>query len=96
MRSISLPEQRGDDPQETEDRNRGEHSYPDEIQIVALTAWTGNPAKYYRNDYYGVGHLATCPRFDEKAFTAFRDAYRDHGPEGVPGSSNKPGTGPGA
>ena len=63
---------------------------------VALTAWTGNPAKYYKNGYYGIGHLATCPRFDEKAFTTFRDAYRGHGPEGVPLSSDGAGTGPGA
>ena len=26
----------------------------------------------------------SCPHFDEKAFTAFRDAFRGHGPEGVP------------
>ena len=36
---------------------------------VALTAWT---------------HLATCTRFDEGAFTAFRDAYRAKGPENPP------------
>jgi hypothetical protein len=33
---------------------------------IALTAWT---------------HLAKLPRFDEEAFTAFRDAYRGKGPE---------------
>jgi hypothetical protein len=63
---------------------------------IALTAWTGDPAKYYKDGYYGVGHLATCPRFDEKAFTTFRDAFRGHGPEGVPLSSDAAGTGPGA
>jgi hypothetical protein len=61
---------------------------------IALTAWTGDPGRYYRNHYYGIGHLATCTRFDEKAFTAFRDAYRGHGPEGVPLSADQPGLGP--
>ena len=61
---------------------------------IAITAWTGDPSRYYKKGYYGVGHLATCPRFDEKAFAAFRDAYRGHGPEGVPGSQNTPGAGP--
>jgi Protein of unknown function (DUF3105) len=63
---------------------------------VAISAWTGDPSKYYKDGYFGVGHLATCPRFDEKAFATFRDAYRGHGPEGVPLSSDQPGTGPGA
>ena len=61
---------------------------------IALTAWSGDPTRYYRNGYYGVGHLATCTRFDEKAFTAFRDAFRGHGPEGVPLSSDQEGSGP--
>ena len=44
---------------------------------VALTAWT---------------HHALCPRFDEAAFKAFRDAYRGKGPERFPVSSLMPGT----
>ena len=44
---------------------------------IALTAWT---------------QLATCTRFDEKAFSAFRDAFRGKGPERFPVSSLKPGT----
>lgn len=59
---------------------------------IALSAWTGDPSKYYKNGYYGIGHLATCPRFDEKAFETFRDEYRAHGPEGVPASANNPGS----
>ena len=35
---------------------------------IALTAWTGDPAKYYRNHNYGMGHLAVCSSFDQKAF----------------------------
>jgi hypothetical protein len=62
---------------------------------IALTAWTGDPAKYYRNGYYGMGHLAICSRFDEKAFTTFRDAFRGKGPEGIPlHPYDEPGQGP--
>jgi hypothetical protein len=61
---------------------------------IALTAWTGDPTTYYRNGDYGMGHIAVCPEFDQKAFEAFRDAYRGEGPEGIPASSNTPGSGP--
>jgi len=61
---------------------------------IAITAWTGDPARYYQDGYYGIGKLSICPRFDEHAFTTFRDAYRGHGPEGVPASSNTQGSGP--
>ena len=43
---------------------------------IALTAWT---------------HLAMCTRFDEKAYLAFRDAYRAKGPEGTPLNAMQPG-----
>jgi Protein of unknown function (DUF3105) len=43
---------------------------------IALGAWT---------------HLATCTSFDEKAFKAFRDEYRYHGPEHFPPSDLEPG-----
>ena len=61
---------------------------------IALTAWTGDPNRYYQNGYYGTGHLATCTKFDEKAFTAFRDAFRGHGPEGTPLAADAEGMGP--
>ena len=64
---------------------------------VAISAWTGDPARYGRNGYFGQGHLAICPRYDDatkKAFEAFRNAYRGHGPEGIPLSLDKPGMGP--
>ena len=61
---------------------------------VALTAWTGNPSTYYRDGDYGKGHVAICPGFDQRAFVAFRNAYRGKGPEGIPASMNKPGSGP--
>jgi Protein of unknown function (DUF3105) len=68
--------------------------YPKLGDKIALTAWTGDSTRYYRNGYYGVGKLAICPAFNEKAFTAFRDAYRGHGPEGIPLSVDQPGMGP--
>jgi hypothetical protein len=46
---------------------------------IALTAWT---------------RLATCTRFDEKAFALFRDAFRGKGPERFPVDMLKPGSGP--
>jgi hypothetical protein len=81
--------------------------YPGLGKKIALTSWTGDPARYYRTvkvkrpngktatvGYYGIGHLAICPRFDEHAFRVFRDAYRGKGPEGVPLSADQPGMGP--
>jgi uncharacterized protein DUF3105 len=62
---------------------------------IAITAWTGDPDRYsQRGGYYGVGHIAICSGFDEKAFRTFRDAYRGEGPERIPTELNKPGTGP--
>ncbi len=43
---------------------------------IALTAWT---------------HLAVGTRFDQKAFAAFRDAYRYKAPERFPPSALQPG-----
>ena len=68
--------------------------YPKLGDKIALTAWTGDPARYYKNGYYGVGKLAICPAYNEKAFTTFRDAYRGKGPEGIPLSADEPGMGP--
>jgi len=61
---------------------------------IALTAWTSLPGSYYAKGNYGMGHIAICKRFDEKAFKAFRNAYRGKGPEGIPASSDTPGSGP--
>jgi hypothetical protein len=65
---------------------------------VAITAWTGNPSHYQQDGDFGTGHIAICPHYTaatEKAFVAFRDAFRGHGPEGIPLSQDKPGMGPG-
>jgi len=72
--------------------------YPSLGSKVAISAWSGDPAKYGHNNYWGFGHLGVCPSYTaqtEKAFTTFRKAYRGHGPEGIPLSSDQPGTGPG-
>lgn len=71
--------------------------YPKLGSKIAITAWTGNPADYGRNGYYGQGHIAICPRYTpatKRAFEAFRSAYRGHGPEGIPLSADEPGMGP--
>jgi hypothetical protein len=71
--------------------------YPSLGSRIAITAWTGNPAHYFRDGDFGVGHIATCGTWGpkvEKAFVAFRDAYRGHGPEGIPLSDDQPGMGP--
>jgi uncharacterized protein DUF3105 len=59
---------------------------------IAITAWSGDPDTYTENDDYGTGHVAVCQKFDEQAFTTFRDAFRGKGPEGVAVSMNQPGT----
>ena len=64
---------------------------------IAITAWTGNANSYQRNGDYGEGHIATCLKWNaatKKAFTAFRNTYRGHGPEGIPLSADEVGMGP--
>jgi hypothetical protein len=64
------------------------HKPPD--SKIYLTSWTteikdGTPTN-------GKNVIATCPRFDEKAFTAFRDQFRGKGPERFPVGNLTPGT----
>ena len=61
---------------------------------IALTAWTDPAGHYYSGGDYGVGHIAICSGFNQKAFATFRDAFRGKGPEGIPLSSDTPGSGP--
>jgi hypothetical protein len=71
--------------------------YPALGSKIAITAWTGDPTKYGRGGYFGFGHIGVCPSFTpktEKAFAAFRSAYRGHGPEGIPLSADQAGMGP--
>ena len=68
-------------------------------QKIALTAWTADPAwkgnveLAYAHHHYGMGHVAVCPRFDHKAFAAFRNAYRGKSPQGFPTAADRPGCG---
>jgi hypothetical protein len=71
--------------------------YPKLGSRIAISAWTGNPANYGRGGYYGQGRLAICRAWNaktEKAFAAFRDAFRGHGPEGIPLQYDQQGMGP--
>jgi len=60
--------------------------YPSLGKNVAITAWNAPPGGM------GNGVVAVCPAFNEKAFTAFRDAYRGKGPERYPVNIQTPGT----
>jgi Protein of unknown function (DUF3105) len=64
------------------------HAKPD--SKVYLTAWTVE----IKNGAVTSGQdvIANCPRFGEKAFTAFRDEFRGTGPERFPVSTLTPGT----
>jgi hypothetical protein len=59
---------------------------------IALSAWTtpDTGAGAARTD--GRGWLALCPKFDDGAFTAFRDAHRYKGPERFDPSTLQPGS----
>jgi hypothetical protein len=54
---------------------------------IALVAWTEKP-----NEKRGQNRIATCARFDESAFKAFRDAFRGKGPERFPVDQLTPGS----
>jgi hypothetical protein len=68
---------------------------------IALAAWVAEDkyAESSSNDddtaekVYSTsrGHLAKCTAFSEKAFDAFRDAYRGKGPERIPVDAMVPG-----
>ena len=71
--------------------------YPSLGSKIAITAWTGDTSRYQQDGYYGQGHIAVCPNYTpetKKAFEAFRNLYRGHGPEGIPLSADEPGMGP--
>jgi hypothetical protein len=59
---------------------------------IAMTAWTSPQSAAGEAARPGQGHVAICSSFNEKAFKAFRDAFRGHGPEGIPVAYNQPGT----
>lgn len=55
---------------------------------IALAAWY-SPIEGEDGEPAGV--VAKCARFDEEAFTEFRDTYRFKGPERFPSDSLEPG-----
>jgi hypothetical protein len=57
---------------------------------IALSAWTAGTKDDEVVNARAV--LAVCPRFDDKAFTTFRDTFRGKGPERFSVDSLKPGT----
>lgn len=61
---------------------------------IALSAWTtpdtGATGTISRTN--GRGWLAICPRFDDDAFSKFRDTHRYKGPERFDPSTLSPGT----
>jgi hypothetical protein len=52
---------------------------------IALSVWTAKKSG-------ATVYVAVCPHYDEKAFTAFRNAFRGKGPERVPLSQETPGS----
>ncbi len=57
---------------------------------IYLTAWTVQIKN--GNITNGKNVVASCPRFDRRAFAAFRDEFRGKGPERYSVSSLTPGT----
>lgn len=58
---------------------------------IALSAWTTDEALTGDEAGSGEGYLAKCPRFDEEAFSTFRDEHRYQGPERFPEDALHPG-----
>ena len=59
--------------------------YPKLGKKIALTAWTSPEGGT------GNGRIAICSAYNEKAFSAFRDAFRGKGPERYPLDTMTPG-----
>ena len=60
--------------------------YPKLGNKIALTAWTSPEGGNRRRAASPI-----CSAYDEKAFTAFRDAFRGKGPERFPLDTLTPG-----
>ena len=65
--------------------------YPKLGDKIALGAWTV-PDDFEPGGTNGTAYLATCTKFDEDAFSAFRDELRFRGPERFPPDSLQPGS----
>ena len=57
---------------------------------IALGAWTV-PDDFEPGGKNGTAYLATCTKFDEDAFSTFRDELRFRGPGAVPARSVRAG-----
>jgi hypothetical protein len=57
---------------------------------VTLSAWTTEDGAAV--EAAGQGFLASCPRFDEEAFSSFLEEHRFKGPERLPPDALVPGT----
>jgi hypothetical protein len=64
--------------------------YPKLGNEIALGAWTV-PDDFEPGGTDGTAYLATCTKYDEGAFKAFRDELRFRGPERFPPESLEPG-----
>lgn len=64
--------------------------YPKLDDKIALGAWTV-PDDFEPGGTNGTAYLATCTRFEENAFSTFRDDLRFRGPERFPPDSLQPG-----
>lgn len=58
---------------------------------IALTAWNADVDASGASTERGQGILATCSRFDDEAFEAFKDEYAFQGPERFPEDALAPG-----
>jgi hypothetical protein len=65
--------------------------YPKLGDKIALGAWTV-PDDFEPGGTNGTSYLATCTKFDEDAFSTFRDELRFRGPERFPPDSLQPGS----
>ena len=76
---------------------RARHAVPVARQQDRDHRVDGRPVRVPAHGYYGFGHVGICSDYTpraESAFTAFRDAYRGKGPEGIPLCDDEPGDTP--
>lgn len=71
-------------------------TYPEHEPLgsrIAMTVWTAkdDPSSDDDTAFIDTVYIATLPKFDANAMTAFRDAFRGKGPERFPVSQMVPG-----
>ena len=70
--------------------------YPKLGNKIAITAWTGDPAKYGRDGDYGVGHIADLPQVRRGRLQDVPRRLPRQGAGGHPRVVEHPGSGPGS